>query len=97
MVPVFDNVMLPALPTIDASDPKVIRPANVATLLLEFVSAPAPKIPVPLRVNALAFVMVMPFKSRAAPLTTLTALLDAPKAAELSSFKVPALIVVPPV
>ena len=62
------------------------------------VSAPPLLIPEPFSVNELALVMVMPFRSSAAPLAaTETAPELAPKAVVWPSLKVPAETVVPPV
>ena len=65
-------------------------------VLLEFVSAPPLEIPVPFKVKALVLVIVMPFKSNTAPLVMETAPVEAPRAAALPIFKVPAEIMVPP-
>lgn len=75
--------------------PKLTLPAYVPTVLLEFVKAPALARPVPFKINAFVAVMVMPLRSNAAPLATVTVPL--PSAVGLPTFIVPALIVVPPV
>ena len=61
------------------------------------VKAPPKLTPVPLRVRALVLVIVVPPKSRTAPLVILTALVFPPNAVALPIFRVPAEIVVPPV
>ena len=68
----------------------------MAAVLLELVSAPPLEMPVPFKVKALVLVIVVPFKSNTAPLVTETAPVEAPSAAVLSIFTVPAAIVVPP-
>ena len=68
----------------------------MAAVLLELVSAPPLEMPVPFKVKALVLVIVVPFKSNTAPLVTETAPDEAPNAATLPIFKVPAEIMVPP-
>ena len=91
----MERMMLPALLITEAFEPKVSEPANVAAVAIEFVNAPLLETPVPFSVKALAVVMVVPFKSNAAPNVTATE--PVPKAVELLTFNVPALINVPPV
>ena len=91
----MERMMLPVLLITDAFEPNVSEPANVAAVELEFVKAPLLETPVPFSVKALAVVMVVPFKSNAAPNVTATA--PVPRAVELFTFNVPALIDVPPV
>ncbi len=66
-------------------------------MLLELVKAPPSLIPVPLKVKALVLVIVVPFRSSAAPLVTETAPPEPPSAVAWPIFKVPAEMVVPPV
>ena len=96
IVPELESVMLPAPPVIEAFAPKLTKPAYVAAVLLELIKAPAPAIPVPLKARVLAFATVVPFRSKAAPLLTVTAPLASPSALALPSCSVPALTVVPP-
>jgi hypothetical protein len=96
IVPELESVMLPAPPVIKVFAPKLTKPAYVAAVPLELIKAPAPEIPVPLKDRVLVFVTVVPFRSKAAPLLTVTAPLASPSALVLPSCNVPALTVVPP-
>ena len=96
IVPELESVILPVPPMIEAFAPKLTKPAYVAAVLLELIKAPAPEIPVPLKDRALVFVTVVPLRSNAAPLLTVTAPLESPSALTLPSCNVPALTVVPP-
>ena len=93
---VDESVMLPLLPMTEAFEPKLTGPAYTAAVLLEFVIAPPSEIPEPFKVKGLTIVMVVPFKSNAAPVLTVTAPNLLPNAAPLATFKVPTAIVVPP-
>ena len=66
--------------------------------MLEFVNAPPLAIPVPFKVKGFVIAVAVPYplRSSAAALMTVTAPLEAPKAAAFATFNVPALIVVPP-
>ena len=64
---------------------------------LEFVSAPLPPIPIPVRVRGLVLARVWPFKSMLAPLLMEIVLLEAPNAVVLPAFSVPAETVIAPV
>ena len=61
------------------------------------VNAPAADRPVPFKVNAFVFVNAWPFRSRAAPEDTLTALSESPSALVDPTLTVPTLMLVPPV
>ena len=64
--------------------------------MLLLTKAPPLLIPVPLRVSALVFVRVWPYRSNTAPALTVMALLEAPKAVALPAWSVPPPTVVPP-
>ena len=72
---------------------------EIATLVLpELVNAPPKLTPVPFNVRVLVLLRLKLFKSNAAKLDTdIAPPPDPPSAAELPTFKVPALMVVPPV
>ena len=93
------NVMPPAtllLLMMELSLPIVTAPANVDAVDALLSRAPPPLMPVPFKVRGPVLVMVVPFKSNAAPLLTDTTPPE-PNAVALPTFKVPALMVVPPV
>ena len=89
------TVSPPVVDPIEDALASVTLPAYVPAVLLEFVKAPALARPVPFKIKAFVAVMVMPLRSNAAPLATVTVPL--PKAVGLPTLIVPALIVVPPV
>ena len=64
------KVKSPALPLMRVSAPKVMAPDNVAAVLVLLVSAPPLLMPVPDKVKVLA--KLLPPKSSAAPLATVT-------------------------
>ena len=86
-----DSVMLPVPPTEEAAA-KATEPDSVAAAAALLVNAPALLTPVPLKLKLLA--MLLPFKSKAAPEATVA--LPVPKAAELPTTTVPALMAVLP-
>lgn len=61
------------------------------------IRAPPESMPVPLSVRAFVLAIAMPFRSSTAPLVTETAEAEVPNADTWPTFKMPALIVVPPV
>ena len=65
--------------------------------MLLLITAPPLEIPVPLIVNASAFVIVWPLRSRTAPEVIVVPAAVVPKAVALPSLSVPALMVVAPV
>ncbi len=96
IVPAFERMMLPLLATMLLALPSVTNPIYVPAVALLLVRAPPLLMPVPFKVSAFVFVIVVPFRSKTPPLVTLAALVFPPKAFALPIFN-RVLMVVPPV
>ena len=96
IIPVLLRVISPAAALITAAEPNLTRPAYEAALEPLFINAPLEEIPEPLMVSVPILLTVLPLKSSAAPVATVTAPEPVPNAEELPRITLPALIVVPP-
>ena len=98
-------MIVPVPPIIEEADPRVNKPPYVAPVEELFIIAPLLEIPVPLMVNASALVVPIdcPFKSKTAPVVSITPPAFVPKGPlvvtleDAPNFNVPALMVVKPV